>query len=342
MQLKLYNTATAMPKSPLLTRMREKLRVHHYAYATERAYVQWVRRFIHFHNKTHPAKLGKKEIEAFLTHLAVQKNVAPATQNQALAAILFLYKQVLGTNLPWLDEVVWASLPARLPTVLTQKEAADLIVHTAVEHRLIVRLLYGTGMRLMEAVRLRVGQIDFSAGYILVRDGKGAKDRRTVLPESLIEPLKTQIEFALAQHNQDLARGFGSVHLPHALARKLQGAARDPAWQYVFPSTRLTTDPRTNLVRRHHIWPQTVQRVVREAARSAGIRKRVTTHTLRHCFATHLLESGHDIRTVQELLGHNDVRTTQIYTHVLNRPGLGVISPLGRARDWSSSADSAR
>jgi integron integrase len=319
-----------MPAPRLLDQVRAQVRVRHLSLATEKAYVAWIRRFIRFHGMRHPVQLGKAELEQFLTHLAVERKVAPSTQNQALAALLFLYVQVLGTNLPWLDEVVRANRPTRLPVVLTREDVRRLIDHVAPgDRKLIVRLMYGTGLRVMEAMRLRVLDLDFAAGCIVVRDGKGAKDRRTILPSSLVEDLHAQLDVARAVHQRDLTSGFGEVWLPHALVRKLGSAAREPIWQYVFPATRLSEDPRDRgVIRRHHLWPQVVQRAVKVAARAAAIDKRVTTHVLRHSFATHLLEAGYDIRTVQELLGHSDVRTTQIYTHVLNKPGIGVRSPL--------------
>ncbi len=318
-----------MSKPQLLSTMRDVLRLNHYAYATEKAYIQWVRRYIRFHNKAHPADLGKPELEAFLTHLAVNREVTAATQNQALAALLFLYSKVLKKDLPWLAEMVRANRPKRLPVVLTKHEVRQVFANIPPEHQLLVHLMYGAGMRLMEVVRLRVLDVMFTNGYIFIRDGKGGKDRRAILPNSLVDQLRAQCRLVGAQHQQDLGQGYGAVALPKALSKKLKGAAKDPNWQYLFPAQRLSEDPRTpGTMRRHHVWPQTIQRVVSRAAKKANIPKRVTTHTLRHSFATHLIEGGQDIRTVQELLGHSDVRTTQIYTHVLNKPGLGVLSPL--------------
>lgn len=285
-----------------------------------------------FHGKVHPRKLAKLEVESFLTHLAVDRNVTPSTQNQALAALIFLYAKVLGVNMPWLDDVVRATSPVRLPVVLTKPEVLRLIEKVAVAQRLVVRLMYGTGMRVMEAVRLRVLDVDFSSGLIMVRDGKGGKDRRAILPLSLIDELRAQIEFSVSQHVRDRAEGYGEVALPGALSEKITYAGHEPMWQFVFPAARLTEDPRARgRLRRHHVWPQTIQRAVRRASMAADLQKRVTTHVLRHSFATYLLESGHDLRTVQELLGHANVKTTQIYTHVLNKPGLGVRSPLDPA-----------
>lgn len=319
-----------MTEPRLFDRVRAEIRVRHYSLETEKSYVSWIRRFILFHGRKHPITLGKSEVESFLTYLAVNRRVASATQNQALAALLFLYSQVLKVELPWLDEIVRADKPARLPVVLSRAEVKSLLaVVSPPEIGLVAKLMYGTGMRVMEAVRLRILDVHFQSGYIMVREGKGQKDRRVILPSSLVVDLHQQIDFAQALHRRDCATGHGETYLPHALARKLKGAAADPIWQYVFPSHRLSQDPREpGTIRRHHIWPQTVQRAVRTAARAARIDKRVTTHVLRHSFATHLLESGHDIRTVQELLGHSDVRTTQIYTHVLNKPGIGILSPL--------------
>jgi integron integrase len=307
------------------------LRLKHYSIRTEDAYLGWIRRFIFFHDKQHPGSMGKEEVEAFLTSLAVERNVAASTQAQALSAILFLYQEVLGQALPWLDDVTRAKKPVRLPSVLTQAETAALV--TAVddpEMSLVVRLLYGTGMRVLEGMRLRVKDVDFARREIVVREGKGNKDRVTMLPASLVEPLRARVKLRQHQHELDLAQGRGTVYLPHALAVKYPSAAVAFGWQYIFAAPGFSSDPRSGEVRRHHLDEKRVQRAVRKAALLTGIAKQVSPHTLRHSFATHLLEAGQDIRTVQELLGHKDVSTTMIYTHVLNRGGLGVTSPLDR------------
>jgi integron integrase len=267
-------------------------------------------------------------VEAFLSHLAVQRNVASSTQNQAKSALLFLYKEVLGSELPWLENVESAKRPQRLPVVLTRTEVDAVLSRMHGTNGLIARLLYGSGLRLMEAVRLRVKDLDLERCEILIRDGKGAKDRVTMLPSILMDALRAHLVLVRELHAQDLAAGLPGVYLPYALDRKYPNAAREWAWQYVFPSDRLSTDPRSGLRRRHHVDEQNVQRAMRQALRDAGVAKLATPHTLRHSFATHLLESGYDIRTVQELLGHSDVSTTMIYTHVLNRGGRGVVSPL--------------
>lgn len=317
------------PQQPrLLDKMRDKIRVKHYSIRTEQTYLDWVRRYIRFHGLRHPRELGAEAVEAFLTHLAVKRNVAASTQNQAKSALLFLYKEVLGAELPWLDGVESAKQSKRLPVVLSQSEATQLLARMSGTAGLIARLLYGSGLRLMEGVRLRVKDLDLDRCEILVRDGKGAKDRVTVLPQRLMEPLAAQLAVTDALHKRDRSEGFGAVYLPHALERKYPNAPREWAWQYVFPAERLSVDPRSGVRRRHHFDEQLVQRAMRDALRAAGIPKPATPHSLRHSVATHLLESGYDIRTVQELLGHADVRTTMIYTHVLNRGGRGVVSPL--------------
>jgi integron integrase len=316
----------AAPK--LLDQVRERMRRLGMSKRSEEAYVGWSRRFILANGKRHPAELGAPEIERFLTSLAVQGQVAAATQNQALSALLFLYKQVLGIELPWLDGIERAKRPQRLPVVLTKTEVTALLDELTGLHWLMGSLLYGTGMRLMECVRLRAKDVDFERGEILVRQGKGAKDRRTMLPRSLQKPLQAQMEEAARIHQRDLAAGFGRVWMPDALARKFPGASADWGWQYVFPATVRSVDPRGGAERRHHVDESRLQRAIKTARDLAGIVKPATCHTLRHSFATHLLEAGHDIRTIQELLGHKDVATTQIYTHVLNRGGHGVLSPL--------------
>jgi integron integrase len=314
----------------LLDQVRGRIRFLHYSLRTEQAYLDWIERFIRHFGKRHPREMGAVEVEAFLTHLAVAGNVAASTQNQAKAALLFLYREVLEVELPWLDGIESAKRPARLPVVLTAAEVAALLDRLDGVHALIGRLLYGTGMRLMECLRLRVKDVVFPRREILVRDGKGLKDRVTVLPDSLAPALLEQLQRARELHARDLAAGHGEVYLPFALDRKYPQAGREWMWQYVFPTGQLSVDPRSDTVRRHHVHDQAVQRAIRAAAIAAGIDKPASPHTLRHSFATHLLEGGYDIRTVQELLGHSDVKTTMIYTHVLNRGGRGVISPVDR------------
>lgn len=322
------NTSIEPPK--LLDQVRGKIRFKHYSIRTEQAYVDWIKRYILHFDKQHPKDLGAADVEAFLTHLAVVGKVAASTQNQAKSALLFLYKEVLGLELPWLDDVERAKAPKRLPVVLSQDEVAKILSRLEGTHHLVVSLLYGTGMRILEALRLRVKDVDFARREILIRDGKGFKDRVTMLPVSLIALLKAHLDKVKSLHADDLAKGYGAVFLPYALAKKYPYAARDWAWQYVFPSGKLSVDPRSDdvMTRRHHVQDQAIQRAVRQAVRDAGISKPATPHTFRHSFATHLLESGYDIRTVQELLGHSDVATTMIYTHVLNKGGRGVDSPL--------------
>lgn len=312
----------------LLDRVRERIRYKHYSLRTEESYVQWIRRFVFFHGKRHPSEMGAPEVEAFLTSLAVEGNVAASTQNQARSALLFLYKEVLGSELPWLNNVEQAKKPRRLPVVLTEDEVRGVLAGLDGVAWLAAALLYGAGLRLMECMRLRVQDIDFKRREILVRDGKGFKDRVTMLPAKVVAPLQRHLQAAKALHEQDLAEGFGEVYLPYALERKYPAAGRSWGWQYVFPSGKRSLDPRSDKVRRHHVDEQTIQRAVKQAVRRAGIVKAATPHTLRHSFATHLLQNGQDIRTVQELLGHEDVLTTMIYTHVLNRGGRGVTSPL--------------
>jgi integron integrase len=308
--------------------LRAEIRLRHYSIRTEEAYVDWARRFILFHGKRHPQEMGADEVSAFLSYLASERNVSASTQNQAKSALLFLYREVLGIDLPWLDEVVAAKAARRLPVVLTPTEARRLLNAMSGTMGLLASLLYGTGMRLLEGLRLRVKDVEFERREIIVREGKGNKDRVTVLPENLVLPLQAHLKRVKALHEKDLAAGFGEVYLPDALAQKYPKAGKAWGWQYVFPSPIRSVDPRTGRERRHHIYEASVQRAVREAARLANIHKPVTPHVLRHSFATHLLQAGYDIRTVQELLGHSDVSTTMIYTHVLNKGGRGVIGPL--------------
>jgi len=311
----------------LLDALRAQLRVMHYAIRTEEAYVDWVRRFILFHEKRHPKDMGPNEVAKFLSDLAVTRHVSASTQNQAKAAILFVYRHVLGIELPWLDDVVIAKVPQRLPVVLTSREVRSLLHELNGTTGLVASLLYGTGMRLMEGLRLRVKDIDFDRREIIIREGKGNKDRVTVLPENLIDPLRQRMRKTQELHQADLDAGYGEVHLPQALQAKYANAGRSWGWQYVFPSQVRSVDPRSGVIRRHHLAEQSVQRAVSVAAKRAGISKPCSPHTLRHSFATHLLQAGYDIRTVQELLGHANVATTQIYTHVLNKGGRGVLSP---------------
>jgi len=319
------------PSRPrLLEQVREAIRLRHYSLRTEEVYVDWVRRFVLFHGKRHPAGLGAPEVALFLSHLARERHVSASTQNQAKAALLFLYKQVLAMELPWLDEVVQAKTAPRLPVVLSASEVRLVLDQMRGTSGLVARLLFGSGMRLLEGLRLRVKDLDFGQHEILVREGKGSKDRVTMLPESLEAALRRHLDRVKALHERDLAEGFGRVFLPDALAVKYPEAAAAWGWQWVFPAAGRSRDPRTGLERRHHLGPESIQRAVRQAARQAELAKPVTPHVLRHSFATHLLHAGYDIRTVQELLGHKDVETTMIYTHVLNRGGRGVASPLDR------------
>ena len=310
-----------------MVRLRQEIRVRHYSIRTEEAYTDWVRRFIIFHGKRHPSELGAAEVTSFLTYLAVERHVAPATQGQAKSAILFLYKMVLKVHLPWLEEIVAARSPRRLPVVLTASEVRLLLDQMSGSVGLVASVLYGTGMRLTEGLRLRVKDVEFQRREILVRDGKGTKDRVTVLPENLILPLQEQLSRARALHQHDLSMGFGDVKLPGALDAKYPNAPKAWGWQWVFPSVGRSEDPRTGKFHRHHLSEVSVQKAMAIAAKRAGIIKPCSPHILRHSFATHLLHAGYDIRTVQELLGHSDVSTTMIYTHVLNRGGRGVRSP---------------
>ena len=324
------DTAPATKPPRLLDQVRERICVLHYSRSTEKTYLHWIKFFIHFHGLRHPRDMGAAEVEAFLSHLATARDVAAGTQNQAMHAILFLYKQVIGVDLPWLDGITRAKPSKRLPVVLTQGEAQRLLAATCGTAGLVVRLLYGTGMRLMEGLRLRIKDVDFERNQITIRGGKGDKDRVTMLPASIVPALRAHIAERRRWHDKDLATGMADVELPHALERKYPNAGREWGWQYIFAAADYSADPRSGVIRRHHIHEKTIQRQVKDAARRAGIDKPAHPHTLRHSFATHLLEAGYDIRTVQELLGHSDVATTMIYTHVLNKGGRGVVSPLDR------------
>ena len=317
---------TQAPK--ILDQLRDKIRYKHYSIRTEESYLQWAKRYILFHHKRHPAVMGLAEVEQFLTHLAVVGNVSASTQNQALAALLFLYREVLGIELANPDDVTPAKRPTRLPVVFTRLEAQQVLTRLDGEKRLMATLLYGSGMRLMECLRLRVKDIDFDYKQITVRNGKGNKDRNTLLPTKIIEPLRQQITKVQLLHQQDLVAGCGEVYLPDALERKYPQASKELAWQYLFPASAPALDPRSDKMRRHHLDEKVLQRAVKQAIRDAGIVKPASCHTFRHSFATHLLESGYDLRTIQELLGHSDIRTTMIYTHVLGVGGKGVVSPL--------------
>lgn len=321
---------TTGPDSPrLLDQVREKIRTRHYSLRTEETYTHWIKRFILFHGKRHPREMGAPEVAAFLTALATRDKVAASTQNLALAAVLFLYREVLGVELPWLEDVVRAKKPQRLPTVLTRRETIALLEHLEDNTTgLIVRLLYGTGLRLMEGLRLRVKDMDLERREITVREGKGGKDRVTPLPDALVVPMREHLNRRRTLFDAAIKAGHADVWMPDALARKYPNASREWGWQYVFVARSPSTDPVSGAVRYHHVEEKPVQRAVKRAADRARIAKPVSPHVLRHSFATHLLEAGYDIRTVQELLGHSDVSTTMIYTHVLNRGGRGVVSPL--------------
>jgi integron integrase len=314
--------------SQLLDKVRSQIRLRHYSIRTEQAYLRWIKQFIVFHNKCHPAQMGEAHITEFLSHLATDKNVAASTQNQALSALLFLYKEVLAIPLPRLDKIQRAKKPARLPVVFTRNEVRSILLQLAATKWLIASLLYGSGLRLMECLRLRVKDVDFDYRQIIVRDGKGAKDRLTILPASLLEPLHRHLERVRRLHETDVKDGYGKVYLPFALDRKYPNASREWAWQYVFPSSKRCVDPRSGIVRRHHLAESAMQKAMSAAIRRAGISKPGSCHTLRHSFATHLLESGSDIRTVQELLGHKEVSTTMIYTHVIKMGAGGTRSPV--------------
>ena len=322
-------TAAKSAQQPkLLDRLREQVRVRHYSYRTEQTYVHWCRRYILHHGKRHPQDMGAAEVEAFLSHLATGRNVSASTQNQALAALLFLYRRVLGIELPWLDNITRAKRQRRRPVVLSRQEVARLLRNVRDTEGIVIRLLYGTGLRISEALGLRVMDVDFDRGEITVRNGKGGKDRIVMLPDSVRDDMLRIKAERKRWHERDLAIGMAGVWLPDAIERKYPRAPLEFCWQYLFASPTYSTDPRSGQIRRHHLHEDRIGRAIKAALRAARIDKRATAHTLRHSFATHLLERGHDIRTVQELLGHSNVETTMIYTHVLNRGGRGVASPL--------------
>jgi integron integrase len=315
----------------LLDEVRNRLRLKHYSIRTEQAYLYWIRRYILENGKVHPRELGGLAVEGFLSKLATRDQVSASTQNQALSAVLFLYREVLGISLPWMENVVRARHSRKLPVVLSKHQTLAVLAQLSGRNRLAGGLLYGAGLRLLECLRLRIKDLNFERNEITVRDGKGGKDRRTVLPFNLKAELQRQVEEVRILHGRDIAAGFGAVSMPVALARKYPGAQTDFGWQYLFPASRRAVDPVDGREKRHHLDETALQRAVRQAARHAGLHQPISPHTFRHCFATHLLETGSDIRTVQELLGHKDVATTQIYTHVLNRGAGGVISPLDAA-----------
>jgi integron integrase len=318
---------TAYHKPKLLDEVRTQLRVNHYSKKTEEAYLNWIKRYIYFHNKTHPEKLDKSDIQKFLNHLTINNNVSSSTQNQALQGILFLYKNILKQDVGWIEEIKRSSRVKHLPVVFSKSEISRIFEHLSGTPKIIVSLLYGSGLRLSEALRLRIKDIDFDYKQIIVRDGKGEKDRHTVLPVSIINDLKKHLNKVFNLHKEDLKKGKGDTILPYALKKKYPNAGKDFYWQYAFPAEKYIRDENSGLSYRYHIHPSTIQRTVKTAIKKAGVNKQGSPHTFRHSFATHLLENGCDIRTIQELLGHQSIKTTMIYTHVLNR-GLGIKSPL--------------
>lgn len=321
------NSQSKTHKPKLLDLVKTELQVNHYSKKTEEAYVEWIKRYILFHNKKHPDEMGKEEVQNFINHLAVNDNVSSSTQNQALQAILFLYKRILKKEVGWLDNIQHAAKIKHLPVVFSKKETIKIFEHLSGIPKLVISLLYGSGLRLNEALELRIKDIDFDYQQIIIRDGKGEKDRHTILPSSIIPDLKKHLNDVYKQHKIDLAKGKGETILPLALKKKYPNTGKEFGWQYAFPAEKFIKDKETGLVFRWHIHESTIQRAVKEAISKAGIIKSGSPHTFRHSFATHLLENGYDIRTIQELLGHQSVKTTMIYTHVLNR-GLGVKSPL--------------
>lgn len=321
------------PPVKLLDQVRQRLRLKGYSIRTEKSYTEWIRRYILFHNKRHPKDMDKKEIEAFLSHLVLERNVAPSTQNQAFNAILFLYDQVLEIKMPDNIQSIRSKKPVRVPTVMTREETRKVISLMSGIHQLMAKVMYGCGLRALECMRLRVKDVDFALNQTIVRDGKGKIDRITVLPDGIKPDIEAHLRLVQQVHRQDLRNGLGRVYLPYALARKYPNADKQWGWQYVFPSKTLSDDPRSGIKRRHHMHESSIRKAIQQAAKLSGIVKPIGCHTLRHSFATHLLMDGYDIRTVQELLGHKDVSTTMIYTHVLNRGGRGVVSPLDSIAD---------
>ena len=318
------------PKKKLLDIVRDKIRVKHYSMSTERTYTHWIKHYIFFHNKKHPIEMGKVEIEQFLTFLAVQKKVSPTTQNQAFSAILFLYKEVLGIDMSsWNIQALRAQERKHIPQVLTREEVQKVIAELAGTYQLIVQMMYGCGLRMQEALNLRIKDIDFGFDKVYIWDSKSLKDRTVPLPQAIKQRLKAQVEYVEQLHAKDMADGYGSVYLPYALERKYPSAKYETKWQYLFPMRNVAKDPRSDVVRRHHMHEKTLGRNIKQAAQKAGVRKRVTSHIFRHSYATHLLQSGIDLRSIQELLGHKSVETTMVYTHVVAEMNKGKLaSPL--------------
>ena len=316
-----------LQKPKLLDQVRSVLRVKHYSYRTEQNYIHWIKRYIYFHNKTHPKDLDGKDISRFISHLALKEKVSASTQNQALCALVFLYKQVFGLDMGEFPEIHWARKPKKIPVVFSKAEVQKVLGNLNGLHWIMAMLLYGAGLRLRECLQLRVKDIDFDYKQVTVREGKGDKDRITILPDRVIEPLKKQIKYVKVLFEKDIKEGYDSVYMPFALEKKYPNAGKELGWRFVFPSEYISADPRTGIKRRHHIHETVLPKAVKRAIRKSGITKHASCHTFRHSFATHLLEDGYDIRTVQELLGHSNVNTTMIYTHVINKGGLGVKSP---------------
>jgi len=314
----------------LMDRLRTMIRLKHYSLKTEKSYCYWVRQYIFFHNKKHPKDMAEDEIRDFLNYLAVDKQVASSTQNQALCAIIFLYREVLQINIEDIGKIIWAKKAKRLPVVFSKNEVQRILQNMSGTHKLLVTLLYGGGLRLREGLQLRFKDVDFDNNQIFIRDGKGFKDRYTILPESVVEPLKDHMKIVIKVHENDILMGYDSVYFPYALEKKYPNAGKEIGWHFLFPGKNISKDPQTGIVRRHHIHERTLQRKVKNAVLQAGIYKKGGCHTFRHSFATHLLEDGTNIRIVQELLGHHSVETTMVYTHVMNKSKAGIISPVDR------------